>query len=156
MMYIAIGIFVVSMLVLIGDIFLEGFGPLAVVGLIGVVVSLVMTAFSHPFGGIIVLGKIAVIVPGLYLLFRFLRKRQLDGRFINNEILAEDTVEMEGLEYFMGKEGMTKTALRPHGFADFNGTRVEVNSETGYIPVDKRIKVVDVQRRKVFVKLAEN
>ncbi|MCL2235193.1 MAG: hypothetical protein FWB98_01985 [Defluviitaleaceae bacterium] len=156
MFYFAIGLFVVSLIVSIVDIFIEGFGPLAIIGLVGVAVSLVLVGVSSPIGGFIVLGKILVTVPSLWLLWRFLRKRQLDGKFILSETLAEDTTDIGGLEYFMGKEGITTSALRPHGFADFNGTKVEVASNTGYIDVDKRIKVIDVQNRKVFVKIMEN
>ncbi|MCL2619764.1 MAG: hypothetical protein FWD97_02360 [Defluviitaleaceae bacterium] len=156
MFYFAIGLFVVSLIVSIADIFVEGFGPLAIIGLVGVAVSLVLVAVSSPIGGWIVLGKVMVTVPGLWMLWRFLRKRQLDGRFILSETLAEDTVDVGGLEYFIGKEGVTTSALRPQGFADFNGTKIEVSSEAGYIDVDKRIKVVDVQNRRVFVKLAGN
>jgi len=156
MVYFALGLFAVALIILIGDIFIEGFGVLAVIGLLGVVISLVLTAFFVPYGGLIVLGKLVVVVPGLYLLFRFLRKRQLDGRFILSETLAEDVSDVGGLEYFMGKEGVTKTALRPVGFADFNGTRVEVSSDMGLIDVGKSIKVVDVQHKKVVVRLIGN
>jgi len=156
MIYVAFGLFFLSLLVLIVDIFIEGFGPLAVVGLVGIVVSLSMTAFGVAGGGLIVLVKIALTVPAIWLLFRFLRKRQLDGRFILTETLATDVAPVGGLEYFLGKEGITKTALRPQGFADFNGQNVEVSSDSGFIAVDKRIKVVDVQERKLLVKLIEN
>ena len=157
MLYIALGLFFVSLLVLIVDIFIEGFGVIAIVALMGIVASLVMVAFGvRPFGGLIALGMIAVTVPLLWLLYRFLRKRQLDGRFILSETLNFDVVEVGGLEYFLGKEGVTKTALRPQGFADFNGQNVEVASDAGFVAVDKRVRVVDVQGRRVLVKLIEN
>ncbi|MCL2753030.1 MAG: hypothetical protein FWE44_02650 [Defluviitaleaceae bacterium] len=156
MFAIAMGLFAISLIVLVVDIFVEGFGPLAVVGILGVVGSFVMTAIFHPFGWLIILIKVAVLVPSVYGLFRFLRKKQLDGRFILNETLAEDVQDIGGLEYFLGKEGITKTALRPQGTADFNGTNVEVVSDSRFIAVDKRVKVIDVQNRKVLVKLIEN
>ncbi|MCL2168532.1 MAG: hypothetical protein FWB74_00740 [Defluviitaleaceae bacterium] len=155
--YIAFGLFFLSLIILVADIFIEGFGVLAIIALVGIVVSMAMTAFGVPvIGGFIVLGKIGVTVPSVWLLFRFLRKRQLDGKFILTETLNEDTAPIGGLEYFLGKEGMTKTALRPQGFADFNGQNVEVASDAGYIPADKRVKVVDVQNRRVLVRLIEN
>ena len=156
MIYIAFGVFFVSLLVLVVDIFIEGFGVLGVIGLIGIIISLSLTAFGVPAGGIIVLVKVGLTVPSLWLLYRFLRKRQLDGKFILSETLAEDVVEVGGLEHFLGKEGITKTALRPQGFADFNGQNIEVASDSGFVAVDKRVKVVDVQDRKVLVKLIEN
>jgi len=156
MIYIALGLFFISLLVLIADVFIEGFGVIAIIGLVGIVTSMALTAFGVDYGGLIVLGKIVVTVPLVWLLYRFLRKKQLDGKFILSETLAEDVRPVGGLEYFLGKEGVTKTALRPQGFADFNGQNVEVASDAGFIPVDKRVKVVDVQERKVLVKLIEN
>jgi len=156
MFAIAMGLFAISLIVLIVDIFVEGFGPLAVVGILGIVGSFVMTAVFHDFGWLIILIKIAVLVPSVFAMFRFLRKHQLDGKFILNETLAEDMQDIGGLEYFLGKEGITKTALRPQGVADFNGTNVDVVADSRFIPVDKRIKVVDVQSRRVIVKLIEN
>lgn len=156
MIYIAFGVFFVSLLVLIIDIFIEGFGVLGVVGLVGIIISLSLTAFGVPGGGIIVLVKVGLTVPALWLLYRFLRKRQLDGKFILTETLATDKAEVGGLEHFLGKEGVTKTALRPQGFADFNGQNVEVASDAGFVAVDKRVKVVDVQERKLLVRLIEN
>ena len=156
MLSISMIIFIISVLILIGDIFIEGFGPLAVIGIVGVFASLIMTAFFVDYGGIIVLIKVGVMIPTVYLLYRFIHKRQLDGKFILSETLAEDKADVGGLEYFLGKEGITKTALRPQGTADFNGQAIEVVSDAGIIPAEKRIKVVDVQGKKVMVKLIEN
>lgn len=152
----AIVLLVVGLFILVVDIYIEGFGLLGVVGLLVIAASLFITVAWVPFGGFIVLGKVAVMVPGIFLLFRFLRSRQLDGKLILTETLAEDKVDVSGLEYFMGKEGITKTALRPHGTADFNGAGVEVCSDSKYIAEGKRVKVVDVKGRRVFVSLIEN
>ncbi|MCL2396592.1 MAG: hypothetical protein FWC93_00845 [Defluviitaleaceae bacterium] len=156
MLFLAIGLFIAAVLILAVDIYIEGFGPLGVVGLIVAAASLFISIAWVDFGGFIVLGKIAVMVPGTLLFYRFLRARQLDGKLVLTETLAEDVVDVSGLEYFMGKEGITKTALRPHGRADFNGTTVEVHSDSGYIPTGKRVKVVDVLDKKVFVRQNEN
>ena len=152
----AIVLLIVGLFILVVDIYIEGFGVLGVVALVVIAASLFITVAFVPFGGFIVIGKIVVIVPGSILFFRFLRSKQLDGKFILTETLAEDKVDVSGLEYFMGKEGITKTALRPQGMADFNGAGVEVQSESKYIPEGKRVKVVNVQGRKVMVAMIEN
>ena len=156
MLFLAIGLFLLAVFILVVDIYIEGFGPLGVVGLVLAAASLFISIAFIPFGWAIVIGKIVIMVPGTILFYRFLRSRQLDGKFILTETLAEDVVDVSGLEYFMGKEGVTKTALRPHGRAEFNGAIVEVLSDSKYIPLGKRVKVVDVKDRRVFVALVEN
>ncbi|MDR2183022.1 MAG: hypothetical protein LBE55_02500 [Clostridiales bacterium] len=152
----AIVLLVVGLFLLVVDIYIEGFGVLGVVALAILAASLFITAAFVPMGGYIVLGKIALLVPGTFFFFRFLKSKQLDGRLILTETLAQDKVDVSGLEYFMGKEGITKTALRPQGMADFNGAGVEVSSDSKYISEGKRVKVVDVKGGKVFVTLIEN
>jgi len=152
----AIVLLVIGMALLVVDIFIEGFGVLGVVALAIVAASLFMTVAFVPFGHFIVVGKIIVLVPGTYAFFRFLKAKQLDGKLILSETLAEDKADVAGLEYFMGKEGLTKTALRPQGTADFNGAGVEVVSESKYIPEGKRVKVINVIGRKVMVAQIEN
>lgn len=152
----AIVLLVIGLSILVVDVYIEGFGILGIVGLVVVAISLFITVAYVPFGQFIVLGKIVLLVPGSFLFFRFLKSRQLDGKLILTETLAEDKIDVSGLEYFMGKEGITKTALRPQGTADFNGAGVEVCSESKYIPEGKRVKVVDVKGKKVLVALIEN
>jgi len=156
MLYLTIGLFLLAVMILFVDIYIEGFGPLGAVGLVLAAASLFIAIAFVDYGGFIVLGKIAVMVPSTFLFYRFLRSRQLDGHLILNETLAEDVVDLSGLEFFMGKEGVATTALRPQGKADFNGTSVEVCSDSKYIPSGKRVKVVDVRERKLFVTLVEN
>ena len=156
MLVLGIGLFIIAIAILVIDIYIEGFGPLGIAGLIAASIALAITGFMVPFGGFIVLGKIAVTFPAIILFFRFLKSRQLDGRLILTETLAEDVHLVSGLEFFAGKEGVAKTALRPHGSVEFNGATIEVASESGYIAQGKRVKVVEVKDKKVLVALVEN
>jgi len=156
MLFVGIGLFVAAILILAVDIYIEGFGPLGIVGLVVAAAALFITVAFVPFGWLIALGKIVTMVAGSILFYRFLRSRQLHGKLVLTETLAHDVVDVSGLEYFVGKEGITKTALRPQGNADFNGASVEVCSDSKYIPKGKRIRVVDVRDRKVLVALIEN
>ena len=156
MLLISIILFVVAICILFVDVYIEGFGVLGIVGIAVAAVSIFLSVAFIPFGIYIVLGKIAIMIPGTFLFFKFLRSRQLDGKLVLTETLAEDKVDVSGLLYFLGKEGITKTALRPQGSADFNGTSVDVLSDSKYIPAGKRVKVVDVKDRKVTVSLIEN
>jgi len=84
--------------------------------------------------------------------FRYLRRHQLYGKLILNETLAEEQRDILVLEHFLGKEGITKTALRPFGHVDFNGINLEVRSESEYISANTRVIAVDLRDKKLFVK----
>ena len=154
---IALVLFVLAIVLLLIEGFTTGFGAFGVPGLLSLAAAVFITIVTVPHGLFIVLGVLAVIVPlGLFFL-RYIRRKQLDGRLVLTEVLADDKNDVSGLEYFAGKEGISQTALRPLGRADFNGANIEVYSKTNYIAQNKRVKVVDVKNNRVYVKeVAEN
>jgi len=151
MLYLALGLSLAAVVMIIVDIFLEGFGILGVFGLIVMAASVFVNVAYVPFGIFIVFGKAAVLIVFGVFFFRYLKQKQLYGKFILKETLREDEKDISKLENFLGKEGVTKTALRPFGQADIDGTSIEVCSDSKYIPVNKRVKVVDLKERKLFV-----
>ena len=54
---------------------------------------------------------------------------------------------------YLGKAGAALTPLRPSGVAEIDGERVEVQTEGGFIAANSRIRVVAIDRRRIFVKL---
>ncbi len=123
-----------------------------ITGAVLIVASMVITAVVVPFGFMIVIGEAVVLLALGYGLFQYLKKHQLYGKLILDETLNQDTPDVGDLSYFLDKEGVTKTVLRPSGDVDFNGTAIEVFSESGYVPEGRRVKVVSVAGRKVSVK----
>ncbi|MCL2409110.1 MAG: hypothetical protein FWC96_05780 [Oscillospiraceae bacterium] len=157
MLYLALGLSIAAVVLIVVDIFLEGFGILGVFGLILMAASIFVNLVYVPFGQFIIIGKAVVLIVAGVFFFRFLKRRQLYGKFILKETLKEDEVDFSALENFLGKEGVTKTALRPFGRADVDGTSIEVCcSDSKYIPVNKRVKVVDLRERKLFVTAIDN
>jgi membrane-bound serine protease (ClpP class) len=131
------------------------FGVSGILGFIALAASIVLTITNFGIIGIIaVAGGLAILIPAFILFMRWIKRRQIYGKFVLNETLEHEKPDISGLGFFIGKEGMTKTALRPHGDADFNGTKVEVWSEVDYIPANARVKVIDVRDKKVLVRPA--
>ena len=63
-----------------------------------------------------------------------------------------DTDELKGL---LGAEGVVLTPLRPVGMCDFSGQRVECVAEGGYVDKDKKVKVIDVEHRRLTVRVID-
>ncbi|MCL2170749.1 MAG: hypothetical protein FWB71_01240 [Defluviitaleaceae bacterium] len=141
------------------EVFTAGldFGISGVLGFAALAGSAVVVIYNHGFlGVIIVICALGFLIPSGIVFMRWVRRRQIYGKFILTETLAEAKSDISGLDFFMGKEGITKTALRPHGDAAFNGAKVEVWSESTYIPANARIKVIDIRDKKVIVRPAES
>ncbi len=56
------------------------------------------------------------------------------------------------LDYFIGSEGKTLTALRPSGTVDFSGSKLDVVSEGEYIPKNTEVIIVKIEGHRVVVK----
>ena len=63
--------------------------------------------------------------------------------------------DSEQLQKLLGAEGVVLTPLRPVGMCDFAGRKVECVAEGGYVNKEKKIKVIDVEHRRVTVRVIE-
>lgn len=157
MIYAALIFLIIGALCLLSEIFIPGFGFFGITGIISLIVSSVITVLFVPFGVFIVLAEILALGLILIIVLKYIKRHQLHGKIILDETLNDDKKEIAGLDYFIGKSGVTKTPLRPFGSADFNGNTVDVYSEGEYISEHESIKVVAVRENKIYVKkLNEN
>jgi len=62
------------------------------------------------------------------------------------------TVSMEDAREYVGSTGKTVTALKPTGMGEFRGRRLEVVSESGYIPADHDIRAVRLEGDRLIVR----
>ena len=63
--------------------------------------------------------------------------------------------DSEQLQKLLGAEGVVLTPLRPVGMCDFAGRKVECVAEGGYVNKEKKVKVIDVEHRRVTVRVIE-
>jgi membrane-bound ClpP family serine protease len=81
------------------------------------------------------------------------------NRFILADALARDAdVEARDSDTrsrYLGQTGTAVTPLRPGGIAEIGGERVEVQTEGGFIASGSRVRVVAMDRRRFFVRLAD-
>ncbi len=137
------------------ELFAPGFGLLGISGIILFIVSSVLTVLYIPMGLMIVLAELIVLAIAMYAIVSYVRKKQLYGKLILNETLNTDQTDIGDLSFFMGKEGVTKTTLRPFGIADFNGIHLEVCSDGPYVPQKRKVKVCEIVKNKVVVRMID-
>lgn len=152
MLYLSLVLLFIGVALLCAEAFIPGFGVLGVSGIVLIVVSSIIVAFTVPFGPLIVIGEVIILAFAIYALLKFLKKKQLYSKLVLNETLNVEEREIGNLDYFIGKEGFTKTSLRPFGTVDFSGVTVEVYSDSGYIDAQKNVVVTEVKQQKIIVK----
>jgi membrane-bound ClpP family serine protease len=140
---------------LCAEMFMPGFGVCGITGVVLIIISSVITVLTVPYGIFIVLGEVGLVGVTMTMAFNYIRKRQLYGKLILDETLNYEEKEIGDLDFFMGKEGVAKTALRPFGSVDFNGVAIEVCSDGTYIPEATKVRVVSVSNQKIVVKQAQ-
>jgi len=149
----AVILLVIGVLALLLELLIPGFDGFicGIIGIAALVLSAVLAVIFHPHGWLFV--GLGVMVLGLLggFLYNFVTKRQLQGRFMLNDNLAEDLSAVGDLSGMVGKEGVAATILRPYGEADFNGIRMEVAAVATMIARGTRIKVMETQGTKIIV-----
>ena len=80
-------------------------------------------------------------------------------RFVLAASLKQDPAaiarDSEHRSRLLGKMGTALSPLRPTGVADIDGVRIEVVTEGDFISAGSRVKVVAMDRRRYFVRLAD-
>jgi len=134
------------------EVTIPGFGICGISGIASVLASMIITIVTIPFGFFIVLIELILLALIFRIIWNYLKKKQLYGKLILNETLNSEEKEIGSLDYFMGKEGITKTPLKPFGMVDFNGVNLQVSSEGSYVQENRKIKVVEIKGGKIIVR----
>jgi len=149
------GIIIFGLLIIMADIFL--IPGTAIVGIIGGVIVIIGISLAYAHHGARV-GNITLAVSTaasgvlMYVGYRMYVSR----RFSLNEVVDSKVEVPEENLAKVGDEGVTVSFLRPNGKALLNNNKVEVYSQGEYIESGKKIKVVKIAEKKIFVKLNEN
>ncbi len=146
-------ILIAGLVFLIIEMFSPGFGISGGIGLVLLVVGILITA-STPFEALLMF-IILLVILGMVLtvILHSSTKGRLSKTLILNEKLDKESgyIGTEDLEYFVGREGIAVTILRPAGTAEFDGIKLDVVSDSEYIPNGTRVKIVKVNGRRIVV-----
>ena len=135
---------------------LEIFVPGGVAGLIGALMILAAAFYAvTAVGGVlgVSLAVLAVLV-GCALLFLVVRlfPSSFFGRRLSLAAdLRESHAAEEGLPALVGAHGVASTTLRPAGFAEIGGRRVDVVTRGENIESGAAVKVLEVEGNRVVV-----
>lgn len=130
-------------------IFVPGTTLLGLLGLVFTITGVVLSYLSFG-GGIGTIVMAITIILGISILIysfksgvweRFALKSSINSKF-NEGNLADLQV---------GEEGITISALRPMGKADFRDTIYEVSTLGNFLPSGTKVRIVSIKNNKVFI-----
>lgn len=147
-------IFLVGLICLIIEMFMPNFGVVGGIGLVLLVVGILITAKTPLEAVIMFVMLLAIVGAVLSVVLHSATKGRLSKTLILNESLNKEAgfIGTEDLEYFVGREGIAGTVLRPSGTAIFDGLKLDVVSESEFIPKGSRVKIIQVSGRRIVVK----
>ncbi|NLD48161.1 MAG: hypothetical protein GX660_13365, partial [Clostridiaceae bacterium] len=129
-------------------------GAPGITGTILLFVGVIMTARNPMDVLIMLLVILAVLGIALALVLNSATKGRLSKTLILNDSLKKELGfgSTEDLNFFLGKEGIASTTLRPSGTADFDGVKLDVVTRGEYVEKNTKIKVITVEGRRIVVK----
>lgn len=150
----SLALFVTGLILLVVEGIVPGFGLPGISGIILVLVGIILAMDSL---GIALLSmSIAVIITSIVtiVLVKYgFRSKVLDHIILETEELDRDKyVSSDSKDRMLNKEGVSLTPLRPSGFIEIDGEKLDALSDEGYIPKDTMVRIIRVEGAKIFVR----
>ena len=146
-------LFITGFLLLVIEIIVPGFGLPGISGIIMVVLGIIMAMES--LGAAVFSISIALIVT--FATVTILIKKGFQSNLLRKVILSTNIDEgmissFSQYDELIGRQIETLTDLKPSGFADLDGKRTDVMSESGYIEAATTVEIVKVEGSKIIVR----
>lgn len=146
-------LFVLGLLLIGFEIMIPGFGVAGISGILSISAAIVLSMKDIYFAIFsLAIALVIAIVLGFILL-----KKGIDSEVINRlRLFTESSTErgyvsVKSEEVKVGDVLITKTALRPTGYATFEDKKIEVISDVGFIGKNESVIVVRISGARVFV-----
>lgn len=138
---------------MIVEVFLPGFGLPGVFGivLIGSGTAILWIKFS----ALTAIATLLVVIALLAVFVSFMMRHATDESAAHARIFLREKEELrnrEDMQVLVGRQGRTTSVLRPAGIGDFDGVRLNVVTEGGFIERDMPIEIVSVEGARIVVR----
>lgn len=138
---------------LVFEMYVPGFGVPGISGIALLALGFVLLKPTLAQGLLLFAILAAILCVALSIcLYTASKGRLSKSKFVLNDVaVSADAAGNNDLNYFIGREGVTHTALRPAGIGEFDGVRLNVVSDGEFIAVGKPIRVQSVEGNRIVV-----
>lgn len=148
---------IAGLALLIVEVFMPGFGVPGISGIILLTISAILLWVRS--GPLAALGLVVVIVALVAISLSVTLKSAANGRLSKSPIILRESerpedgyVASSDMSVFIGRDGETRTVLRPSGIADFDGVRLNVISDGTYIKQGAKVRIDRVEGSRIVVR----
>ena len=138
---------------LVFEMYVPGFGVPGISGIALLALGFVLLKPTLAQGLLLFASLAAILCVALSIcLYTASKGRLSKSKFVLNDVaVSADAAENNDLNYFIGREGVTHTALRPAGIGEFDGVKLNVVSDGEFINKDVPIRVLSVKGNRIVV-----
>ena len=143
----------VGVALLVFEMYIPGFGVPGTLGIGSLVLGFVLLRPPLEQGLMLfaILAAILCIALTICLITASKGRLEKSKLALKDVAIAPDAAENNDLNFFIGKEGVTHTALRPAGIGEFDGLKLNVVSDGEFIAQGKPIRVQKVAGNRIVV-----
>ena len=139
------------------EAFMPGFGLPGISGIILEIAAVVLTYLS--FGAASAFGVTLIVLSLVAIVLSLSLRSAAKGKLSRSEMILHNTesndegyIASEDMKVFIGREGVTTTALRPTGMAEFDEVRLNVTSEGEFIESGRKVRIISTDGLQVTVR----
>lgn len=135
------------------EVFLPGFGLPGISGIVLVGVGALLVGMS--FGALTAVGVLLVLIAALAILVSWVLRSAVGGKMGRSELFLNETDDLRSqsdMQVLVGKIGKTTSVLRPAGIGDFDGVRLNVVTQGGFIENGADIEIIAVEGARIIVR----
>ena len=138
---------------LVFEMYVPGFGVPGILGIGTVALGFILLRPTLAQGLLLFVVLAAILCLALSICLVTASRGRLEQSKLALRDVAIDPEAAAGndLNYFIGKAGVTRTALRPSGIAEFDGVKLNVVSDGEFIAQGAQIRVQKVAGNRIVV-----
>ncbi len=145
--------FIAGFGLVIFEMFYPGFGVPGISGSLLLFLGVVFLAKNVVEAIIMIIIILAVLGIVLAVVLRSAKSGMLSRNVVLSDSLSRESgfSGTEDLQSYVGREGFATTTLRPAGTAEFDGEKMDVVSQSEFIPKGTKVRVIKVEGRRMVV-----
>ncbi len=155
----AVFLYGVCAALIVAEVFVPSGGLLGTAAFISLIGGLMLFFRHSPAAGIAGIVVAVFMVPSLLITaYRLLPRTRFGQRVLLMPPVrqrGEAVSDAPELSQLVGAMGRVLTTMRPVGMCDFEGRRVECVAESGFVPRDRKVRVIHVDGTQVTVRVVD-